>query len=302
VSTNDWQPGPVVEGAGGVAIATWDLGGQGPPLLLVHATGFHARMWLPLAPALRPAHRLWAIDQRGHGDSGHSADGDYRDWSVFADDLLAVVDTLELGDATTGLVGAGHSLGGAVLLLAEQRRPGLLRAMYCYEPIVITPDEVDRAPTGRPTLTQVAAKRRGTFGSRRLARENYASKPPFSAFRPDALDAYVDHAFLDRPDGSVELACSPSEEATVYEGASAHDAWQHLDTTEPPVTVAVGHSADPPAAGLPAVAARLPHGRLLRYRSLSHFGPMEDPQQVGADIAEALIPADGSPWAVTAGR
>jgi pimeloyl-ACP methyl ester carboxylesterase len=295
MDTTDWRPGPRVEGAGGVAIATWDLGGAGPPLLLLHATGFHAGMWRPVAPALRASHRIWAIDQRGHGASGHHPDGDYRDWSLFVDDLLAVVDALGLGDAATGLTAGGHSLGGAVLLLAEQRRPGLLRSIWCYEPIVLSPD--DRIETrGQETpLAVIAAKRRAVFASREAAGVNYASKPPFAAFRPDALDAYVAHAFTDRPDGTVELACRPEEEATVYVGASLHRAWEHLDAVRTPVTLA-GSAADvPPARRIPAIAARLPDAKVQRYAALSHFGPMEDPLLIGADMAAALSGADRSP-------
>jgi pimeloyl-ACP methyl ester carboxylesterase len=290
---DDWRPGPLVDGAGGVKIATWDLGGDGPPLLLVHATGFHARMWLPLAPALRATHRLWAIDQRGHGQSGHPVDGDYRDWSLFVDDLLTVIDTLGLGDATSGLVAAGHSLGGGVLLLGEQRRPGLLRAAYCYEPIVPPPENRAEMVDGERSLSIVAAKRRGTFASRPAARENYASKPPFSLFAPEALDAYVDHAFRDRADGTVELACAPAEEASVYLGAVLHHAWEHLPTTLLPVTLAGSAFDVEPARTLPALAARLPRSRLHRYEDLSHFGPMEDPLRVGAAIAAALRHDEG---------
>jgi pimeloyl-ACP methyl ester carboxylesterase len=302
MSPSDWRPGPLVEGAGGVRIATWDLGGAGPPLLLLHATGFHARMWLPVAPALRASHRCWAIDQRGHGASGHHPDGDYRDWSLFVEDLLAVVDTLGLGDAGTGLVGAGHSLGGAVLLLAEQRRPGLLRSAYCYEPIVLSPEDRAEMRRDRHSLARVTAKRRATFASRDQARRNYASKPPFSSFHPDALGAYVEHAFEDRADGGIELACRPAEEATVYEGAMLHTAWEHLGTTMVPVTLAGSASEVQPARVLPVLAGRLPSARLQRYAALSHFGPMEDPGGVGADIAAALAPSDGSPRAVPSGR
>jgi pimeloyl-ACP methyl ester carboxylesterase len=289
--SDDWQPGPVVTGAGGVPIATWDLGGDGPPLLLVHATGFHARMWLPIAPALRSTHRLWAIDLRGHGDSGHHPDGDYRDWSLFVDDLLAVVDTLDLGDATTGLVGAGHSLGGAVLLLSEQRRPGLLGAVYCYEPIVPTPETRTAMVGEEMSLAVLSAKRRAGFASRQAARDNYASKPPFARFAPEALDAYVDHAFRDAADGTVELKCSPAEESTVYRGAPLHAAWEHLGATTPPITVAGSAANIEPARTLPSLAARLPHARLERYEELSHFGPMEDPLRVGAAIVAAVGPS-----------
>jgi pimeloyl-ACP methyl ester carboxylesterase len=289
MDSDQWKPGPRVAGAGDVEIATWDLGGDGPPLVLLHATGFHAGVWLPLAPTLRATHRLWAIDQRGHGASGHRTDGDYRDWSLFVDDLLAVVDALDLGDAGRGLAGVGHSLGGAVLLLAEQRRPGLWRAAYCYEPVVLPPE--DRSEMHEDNaLARIAAKRRATFASRRDALDNYRSKPPFAAFAPESLDAYVQHAFLDRADGSVALACTPAEEATIYRGAPEHHAWEHLATTTLPVTLAGSAEDEGLARLLPGAAARLPHARLVRYDGLSHFGPMEDPRRVAADIAASVAP------------
>jgi hypothetical protein len=114
-------------------------------------------------------------------------------------------------------------------------------------------------------------------------------------FAPEALDAYVDHAFRDRPDGTVELACAPAEEATVYLGAVLHHAWEHLPTTLLPVTLAGSATDIEPARTLPALAARLPHSRLYRYDDLSHFGPMEDPLRVGADIAAALGQDEGQP-------
>ena len=85
--------------------------------MLLHATGFHGRCWLPLAPALgRPFQRL--VDRSaGPRRVGQSPDGDYEDWSLFVDDLFAVLEALGLD----GWRGVGHSLGGAVLLLAEQR-------------------------------------------------------------------------------------------------------------------------------------------------------------------------------------
>jgi pimeloyl-ACP methyl ester carboxylesterase len=298
----DWRPGPRVAGADGVEIATWDLGGSGPPLLLLHATGFHARMWLPLAPVLRASHRVWAVDQRGHGASGHAADRTYRDWSRFVADLLAVVDRLGLAD--DGLRAAGHSLGGAVLLLAEQHRPGLLRAAYCYEPVVPAP-AYRSAGSGEASLARVTAKRRAGFASRAEARANYAAKAPFASFAPEALDAYVAHAFVDRPDGTVELACTPAEEATVYEGAMGHRAWEHLGEVAAPVVVAGGSDTGGLAATIPALVDALPRGRIEHWDRLSHFGPMEDPPAVAAAIVAALTDTGdgaGSTSAVTPGR
>jgi len=44
----------------GVELEVHDLGGDGPDLLLVHATGFHGRVWEPLAGHLNGFHR-WSV-------------------------------------------------------------------------------------------------------------------------------------------------------------------------------------------------------------------------------------------------
>ncbi len=285
-----WTAGPRVDGRDGVEIATWDLGGDGPPLILLHATGFHAKMWLPLAPVLRRRFRVWAIDQRGHGRSGHQAGGDYRDWSDFVADLFAVIDALGLDDDEegNGLVAAGHSLGGGVLLLADQARPGCFRSLYCYEPIVVAPDQRERLRTDNGSLAVLARKRRPGFPDRASARANYAAKPPFSRFVPEAIDAYVDHGLVDQPDGSVRLACSPEEEASVYEGAMFHRAWEHLGDNRAPAVLAGSTEPDGPAAYLDLVASAHPAATVERWPELDHFAPMEAPATIAGAIVEAL--------------
>jgi pimeloyl-ACP methyl ester carboxylesterase len=278
-----------VAGADGVEIATWDLGGSGPALLLSHATGFHGRTWSPLAPRLGTRHHVWALDHRGHGSSGHSPDGRYDDWDRFADDLLAVVDALTVASLVDpgDLRAAGHSLGGAVLLLAAQRRPGLFRSLYCYEPIVFPPPSDREPPPNR--LADVALRRRETFVSLEAARANYASKPPFSRFAPAALDAYLAGGFTPRADGSVGLCCRPAEESSVYEGASRHGAYLGLRDVDIPVTVACGESGGDLGLDLLGdLAGRLPQGRLEPTKGCSHFGPFEAPDVVADAILDTV--------------
>jgi pimeloyl-ACP methyl ester carboxylesterase len=269
-----------------VEIATYHLGGEGPPVVLMHATGFHGRCWIPLARELSPHFTVWAIDQRGHGASGKARSGNYHDWSLFVDDLFAVVDAL--GPGPWG--GIGHSLGGAVLLMAEGRRPGTFMNLCCYEPVVFPP--TSGSPDGfggRIPMAELARKRRRTFPSRRAAYDNYSSKPPLNRLDPDALDAYVTFGFVDDVDGGVSLACDPGDEASVYEGAPESGAWEHLEDVRPPVILlGGGDKSDPVSYALEDVARHLPRGGARRFEGLDHFGPFEDPAGVGAVMAEAL--------------
>src|SRR4051794_39364521 len=120
-----------VESTDGVSVAVHDLGGDGPPLIICHATGFCAGAYIPLAEHLADRH-VWALDFRAHGDST-APEQDRFDWDGAADDLAAVL--AELGDDPIDAF--GHSMGGAALMLVEARRPGTLRSAYLFEPIVV---------------------------------------------------------------------------------------------------------------------------------------------------------------------
>ena len=266
--------------------------------MLVHATGFHGRCWIPLARSLAPFFTVWALDQRGHGASGKDPEGRYDDWEVLATDLLAAVDAvdaLDLGDGGSGdrqWRAGGHSLGGGVSLLAEARRPGTFSAVACYEPVVIPPGTFG-SPSGRPPggnpLAVLARKRRPTFASRKEALDNYRGKMPFSAFTADALECYVRYGFVEQPDGSVTLACRREDEAAVFEGAVKSPTWGVLHEVRPPVAILAGSDPDDAVGRIAAdVARRLPRGGLRRFAGLDHFGPMTAPDAVGSVMAVAL--------------
>jgi pimeloyl-ACP methyl ester carboxylesterase len=71
-----------------------ELRGRQPPILLVHATGFHARVWDPVVERLGERHVI-SVDQRGHGRSEKTA---ITHWEVFGRDLAALVRELGLRD------------------------------------------------------------------------------------------------------------------------------------------------------------------------------------------------------------
>lgn len=272
----------------GLTIATYDLGGDGPDLLLVHATGFCAGVWGPVAAHL-DGFRVTALDVRGHGRSdapdlsGNDA-ARAMSWSGTGADVLAAVDALGLIDP----VAAGHSMGGASILIAQLDRPATFRALWGFEPIVMPPEIA--AMDGPNPLAEGARRRRPAFGSAREAIDNYASKPPFSALDPDALAAYVRYGFRELDDGSVTLRCAPDVESATYRMGPKHHTFERLAEVRVPVTVACGNADGfGPAAFAPLIVEELPRGALEAHDDLGHFGPLEDPQSIAASIRAALL-------------
>ena len=264
-----------------VEIKVHDLGGEGPPLLLAHATGFHGRVWEPLAAHLAGFHR-WSIDLRAHGDSDAPSDRPLE-WYGFADDVLSVIDALGLEKP----FGVGHSKGAASLLLAEQARPRTFRALYLFEPVVVPTDAVTGYNPDNP-LSNGARRRRDTFDSFDAASSNYASKPPFNTLHPEVLRAYVDHGFAENADGTVSLKCLPANEAEVYAHGMSHHAFAALNEISCPTTIAMGVEDTVPAIFGRAIADAIPHGTVASFPDLAHFGPLEDPATIASSILEAF--------------
>lgn len=272
----------------GAALAVHDLGGDGPALVMAHATGFCAATLAPLARRLAGRFHCWAFDARGHGASAAPESADWA-WATFASDVLAVVDGLGLERAH----GLGHSGGGAALLDAEARRPGTFASLWCFEPIVwpeITPELVE----SRRPLVEGTLRRRRRFASRAEAYDNFAAKPPLASLHPEALAAYVECGFVaDEGDdgGGVRLACPPEVESAVYRQGLTHDGFTRLGQVACPVTVARGgRSVAVEAEVTAAQVAALPAGRMEVFADLGHFGPMEDPDAVALSPTLATGP------------
>ncbi len=280
------MPDHVVTTQDGVPIAVYELGGDGPPLLIAHATGFHGRAYTPFASRLSHYFRCIAYDERGHGESGLPPELDF-DWRGFGLDVLAVVDGLGLG-GDSGLFGFGHSCGGAALLMAEEERPGLFGEIFCFEPIVFPGDDPPAPEPGNP-LAEGARRRRPVFETRHQALDHYGLRPPLDSLDRDSLAAYVEYGFEDQPDGTVRLRCDPENEARIYACGFSHRTFSRLAEVQCPVTIATGGNSQ--SLGRPAYQAmveRLVRGHLMVMPGLGHFGPMEDPREVATAVEKVF--------------
>ena len=221
------------------------------------------------------------MDFRGHGDTPQPAGVDV-DWNRYSDDATAVVDhLLTMPGGEDGIVGFGHSMGGASLLVAAARRPEAFRRLVVFEPIAHPPQTL--APgEGPASLIAGARRRRRTFPSFDEAIANFASKPPLNAFDAAALDAYVRHGFSEDTDG-IRIKCDPEIEARTFELGRIQHTWDALSSVQVPVDVISGKVAElQPSWFAEAVADQLPHGRFVLVDDLDHFGPFTHPARVAA--------------------
>ena len=92
--------------------------GNGPPVVFVHGAFLDHTQWAPQFDALAQEYTVVAYDVRGHGRTGGS-DRETYSIDLFADDLAALVDALEL-DAP---VVCGLSMGGCIAQVYAERYP-----------------------------------------------------------------------------------------------------------------------------------------------------------------------------------
>jgi pimeloyl-ACP methyl ester carboxylesterase len=276
----------LVEASDDTPIAVHELGGAGlePILLFSHATGFHGKVFQPMADLLDDTFHCVALDHRGHGDTPSPGP---VDWVVYGDDTLTVAHSLAGDEPGAPLYGFGHSMGGAALLMASLDDPSLFGGLVVFEPIVPQPGRIPGRAGNENPLSAGARRRRSSFPSFEAAIDNFSSKPPLNVFTPEALRAYVEYGFRLGEDGQVHIKCTPEHEARTYELGGQHDTWERLVDVRIPVLVVAGRREEMQPSGFAElIADRLPDAELLRLNELGHFGPMEDPARMAAIVRD----------------
>jgi lipase len=279
----------------GVELCYFERGARGgPTLLLAHATGFHARVWDQTIAALPAGWRdghVVALETRGHGRS--RKEGPF-DWRTCAQDLIAAVDALDL----ERIRGAGHSMGGHVLVLAAAARPERFERLVLIDPVIPPPPAAPR-PAGPmfDPATHPVARRRGTWESWEQMFQHFEHRHPYSLWRTDVLQDYCRFGLIPDANGSgLVLACPPLIEATFYSHSPFTDnhIYGVLAGVHHPVLVVRGRRhgdvreqmdfANSPT--WPDLAAAFPQGQDLYLPELTHFIPMQDPDLTARLIAD----------------
>lgn len=276
-----------------IAYFTWGPG-DADPLVLIHATGFHARVWDRTIAHLARRYRVIAPDMRGHGRSGRT--GPIASWREPVSDLAELCDHLDLA----GAVGVGHSMGGHCLVHLAAAKPARFRQLVLIDPVIMAPEIYRQGAAHLRGIASVeehpVARRKNDWRDWREMFDRFRDRHPYSLWDRAVLEDYCRHGVVPRPDGAgYELACPPEIEASVYLAHASVDIHRELGRIDAPVTVvrARERPLDQAAAmdftvspTWPQLADRFARGRDIYRPDLTHFIPMQDPAFTAALIDE----------------
>lgn len=266
-----------------------DIGPQDRPVdvVFLHANGFNARTYASILSPLAGEMRILAVDQRGHGRAALPLQIEGRtSWDGLRDDLVAVLEALDL----TNVVLAGHSMGGAVCVLAQAVAPERVKALALFDPVVMAPlaERPAASEIAESPLVQGALRRRAVFASREAAVTAYTGRGAFRTWDAQQLADYVADGFKDRHDGQVELSCPPEWEASNFR-SHAHDTWGAFAKARAPIRILRAEAGSTTRDG-PELQALAASGaaRVEVVPGTTHFLPMERPDLVRAVLREAV--------------
>ncbi|MDP6268116.1 MAG: alpha/beta hydrolase [Arenicellales bacterium] len=265
-------------------------------VLLVHATGFHARCWDQVVSNLGDYHVV-AVDMRGHGRSEKT--GPFT-WEVFGQDVAELVAMMDLTD----LVGVGHSMGGHSVTQAAADQPDRFKGLVLVDPVIMPPEMYaarEEFKESQGEQLHPVARRRNSFSDADEMFYHMENRGSYAVWNLDVLRDYCDYGVLPNPDGDYSLACPPEIEASIYMGSSGRDIYDRIDTITIPVKVlrarersreghppdrqAMDFSTSPTWSGL---AGRFRYGEDISLPELTHFIPMQEPELVAEHIKNSL--------------
>ncbi len=272
-----------------ISLMVHEWPGEGDPVLLLHATGFHSRCWDQVVLRLPGVH-IYAVDLRFHGKSG--AEGEV-DWKLMAADIEELLEKLQLSN----LLGVGHSIGGHLVARVAAAHPDRFKSLIMIDPVIFNPSryEAMEAIAEFDPSEHPVSRRKNQWRDSDEMFQRFRSKPPFDVWQEAVLRDYCEYALAEVPGETFyQLACDPLHEASIYMSqAGNEDIYDLIPGLELPVVLmrakeregGPGDFSESPTWG--ELANILPNCREMYLPDMTHFIPMEDPDLVAKTILEA---------------
>lgn len=224
-----------------------------PPVLLLHGGNQSCHSWDLVSLHLSDRYHVYALDQRGHGDSEWSRDLDYS-MEAMAADVLAFLADQEIDDPII----FGHSMGGRVTLETLLEAPDAARAAVLVD---VGPE---LSPAGVKVVGEFVAHNI-EFDDLEVFLDNVARYDPFRT--REHIARTVKYNLLRRVDGKY---VSKVDHRRIPRGL------RHLELADvakvpcPVLLVRGGESQVLLADAAERFVEALPHGRLVTVPHVGH--------------------------------
>jgi len=243
----------------GLTLSYLDQGGDGAPIVALHAYWMEAGTYADLADALAPEWRVIALDQRGHGHSDHAND---LSWNAFIGDLAAFLEHLGVRAPTILM---GNSLGGTVAFRYAARHPGSVRAMV-----------IEESPAEENASLDFMRDWAGVYPTREALAAKIGERLAWS----------VEPSFRQTAEGWT-LAFSPNELADALPGLKG-SFWSDWSATDCPVLLVRGtDSRAVDGTVLEKMAAKRPNTTLVNVHA-GHVVHHDEPKAFAASVTAFL--------------
>lgn len=251
----------------------------------VHGNSFPSGTYNTLFQHLRVNYAVHALPMHCHNPQYPVTDG----WPALVQELIEGLQ--EKHAAPVILV--GHSMGGMLSLMAARQRPDLVRCVVLLDaPVVAGWRAVllryakHRKIDDRFSPARFSAKRRTLWPDAESAFQQYAEKPMFARWHPQALQDYVEHGLVEHAEG-VTLRFNREVETSVYR-TLPHDLARIIRAPFPVPVGFVGgdKSVECRMAGMKATRKLVgPHYTVIAG---GHLVPMEAPQDTATAVHEMI--------------
>lgn len=254
----------------------YDRSGAGIPLLLVHGGFVDRSIWQQVAPILAQHFAVFAMDRRGHGQSGPYRPADTLE-TEYADGA-ALID--HIGEPLYLL---GYSAGGPVALYAALARPGQVRKLVLFEPARLGPEML---PDGMRQRLQAGLAARDWEGLVRIALMEVVGgvRSAHVQVREDFRRGLLWQTAL------RNAAAIPAELERLAAARYDLDALRALRASDVPPTLLLTGSQSPPSNRKPAETLRqaLPNARLDVLPGQGHGAMFTAPDLFAERVIEFL--------------
>jgi 3-oxoadipate enol-lactonase len=242
----------------------YDVTGDGPPIVLMHAWICDRRMWDDLVPLFARRHRVIRYDKRGYGETEVAERVRYSNRA----DVIAVLD--QLGIDRAALIGV--SGGSVVALDTALEYPDRIAALVCVAPGISGFDGGDTEGESAAFTQLEKLEEAGDWPA--LVEGEIAMWVDGLGQPPERITAVRDRVRVMDLDAYTRHADEPLDDVIPLEPRATG----RLASVATPTLVVVG---DLDTSGTVVSARRIgsevPGAQLVEWKGVAHLPPMERP-------------------------